>query len=430
MIKGFSKLSQEEKIDILLQEYKLPASFKDTLKSHQHNKLQNLYNQFSENTISNFYLPLGVAPNFVINGEEYAIPMAIEESSVIAAASKAAKFWSDLDGFQTKVISTIKVGQLFFTSDWELDKLLEHLPVLEIGLRNEVSDITQSMEKRGGGIAGMELNQELEVDEQTYSLLVKFETADSMGANFINSCLEKMGNRLCSLLYEKDGSKRSEVNMAILSNYTPECLVQCTLSCPIESLKPYSGDYSPEEFALRFQKAVLMAKHNTSRAVTHNKGIMNGIDAVVIATGNDFRAIEAGAHAYASKSGKYGSLTDIDIGNGLFTYTLLIPLAIGTVGGLTKLHPLAKLSLDLLKQPSAKQLMQIIASAGMANNFSAVAALVTSGIQKGHMKMHLSNILFTFNASDDEKQKASKYFTSHNISHSAVQQFLDLERLK
>ncbi|WP_233145433.1 hydroxymethylglutaryl-CoA reductase, degradative [Labilibacter marinus] len=426
MIKGFSKLSQKEKIDVLLEEFKLPQSFKDTLEHHQHSELQEIYNQFSENTLSNFYMPYGVAPGFVINGKEYAIPMTIEESSVVAAASKAAKFWSNRGGFQTKVISTLKVGQLFFTTDFGYIKLLEELTDIKEHLLSSITEISHSMEQRGGGIHTMKLNQEPLVDKETYCLMVSFETVDSMGANFINSCLEKMGEALCN--YLKSKGAEAEVNMAILSNYTPDCIVECTLSCAIEDLKAYSGDYTPDEFAQRFKKAVLLAQHNSSRAVTHNKGIMNGIDAVVLATGNDFRAIEAGVHAYAAQSGQYSSLTKVKLTENEFKYTLTIPLALGTVGGLTKLHPLAGLSLRLLGNPSATELMQIIAAAGMANNFSAIAALVTSGIQKGHMKMHLSNILSTFNATSEEIGMAIDHFGTHVISHSAVKSYLELLR--
>lgn len=430
MIKGFSKFSQEQKIDAITSKFNLPPSFKEMLKSHHHPTLQDLYNQFAENTISNFYLPYSVAPGFVINNKEYAIPMVIEESSVVAAASKAAKFWSGQGGFSTKVLSITKIGQLFFNTEWSLEELKNFLPGIESSLRNSVKNITRSMEKRGGGITGFKLTHEAKVDGQTYCLMVSFETADSMGANFINTCLEQMGDELVSFLEQKNDSKHVEINMAILSNYTPDCLVQCKVSSPVEALQTYSGAYSPQEFALRFKKAVQLAKYNPSRAVTHNKGIMNGVDAVVLATGNDFRAVEAGVHAYASRLGAYASLTDIVLEDDVFTYTLELPLALGTVGGLTSLHPMAKLSLMLLGQPSAAELMQIAAAAGMANNFSAVAALVTSGIQKGHMKMHLNNILATLNADDIETQKAKKYFSEHDVSHSAVKMFLDAERLK
>jgi hydroxymethylglutaryl-CoA reductase len=430
MISGFSKLSLEEKINAICNEYKLPLTIKDSLLSHHHPNLQETYNQFSENTVSNFYIPYGIAPNFTVNGKEYSVPMAIEESSVVAAASKAAKFWSTNGGFKTQVLSTQKVGQLFFKTDWAYEAMLPMMPEIHQYLKNSVKDLSKSMESRGGGIIDMELNDEYDASEGTYSLLVNFETVDSMGANFINSCLEQMGQALPDYLIEKDSSKNTQIIMAILSNYTPKCLVECSITCDIDKLSPYSGIYSPQEFAQRFKTAVDLATHNTYRAVTHNKGIMNGIDAVALATGNDFRAIEAGVHAYACRNGKYSSLSKINIDKHTFTYSLTLPLAIGTVGGLTQLHPLANISLALLGKPGAHTLMQIMAAAGMANNFSAVAALVTSGIQKGHMKMHLSNILSSLQASEDEKSKATIYFVDKYVNYSSVRQFLDQSRKK
>ncbi len=428
MITGFSKLSVKEKIDTLKKKFKLDNSFEQTLTEHHHPNLQETYNNFAENTVSNFYLPYCIAPNFVINGTEYAVPMVIEESSVVAAASKAAKFWSSLGGFQTKVISTIKKGQIFFSSDWEEYQLLDILPNLIPVLKESVVDITKNMTKRGGGIINMNLSPLETNTENVFLLDVSFETRDSMGANFINSCLETMGKTLTEFLNTQKGTKQTEVIMAILSNYTPDCLVECKVECNISDLEPYSGIYSPSEFAKRFKTASDIANINTERAVTHNKGIMNGVDAVVLATGNDFRAIEAGIHSYAAKDGTYKSLTKAEIINTKFIYILTIPLAIGTIGGLTKLHPLAKKSLELLGSPDAKKLMEIIATAGMANNFSAICALVTSGIQKGHMKMHLNNILESLNANTLEKSKALLYFSNNstnNISYSSVKQYIN-----
>jgi len=171
-------------------------------------------------------------------------------------------------------------------------------------------------------------------------------------------------------------------------------------------------------------RAVTIAKEEPYRAVTHNKGIMNGVDAVVIATGNDFRAVEAGVHAYAARSGQYRSLSNAFIDGDDFCFELSLPLAIGTVGGLTKLHPLVKWSMQLLGNPSAKELMQIICVAGLAQNFGALRSLVTSGIQKGHMKMHLLNILNQLNATNGQKEKATEYFKTTTVSHNAVTTFL------
>ena len=193
----------------------------------------------------------------------------------------------------------------------------------------------------------------------------------------------------------------------------------CRSSCKVEDLNE-DDNIHLEEFASKFVQAVNIAEVEPYSAVTHNKGIMNGIDAVVLATGNDFRAVEAGVHAYASKNGKYSSLTHAKVEDGIFTFWMEIPLALGTVGGLTRLHPLVKLALELLHNPSAKELMQIVAVAGLAQNFAALRSLTTTGIQKGHMKMHLMNILNQFHATDDEKSTIIDYFKTHTVTHSAV----------
>ena len=206
--------------------------------------------------------------------------------------------------------------------------------------------------------------------------------------------------------------------MSILSNYVPECLVRAEVSCKVEDLA--EKDINPHTFAEKFVQAVNIAEIEPYRAVTHNKGIMNGIDAVVLATGNDFRAVEAGVHAYAAKDGKYSSLTHAKIEDGIFTFWMEIPLALGTVGGLTSLHPLVKLALQILDQPNAKQLMQIVAVAGLAQNFAALRSLTTTGIQEGHMKMHLMNILNQFEATPSEKEQVVNYFKTNVVTHSAV----------
>jgi hydroxymethylglutaryl-CoA reductase len=182
---------------------------------------------------------------------------------------------------------------------------------------------------------------------------------------------------------------------------------------------------SQEKFVWKFQKAVEIATVDEYRAATHNKGIFNGIDALALATGNDFRAIEAGAHTYACRSGKYRSLTDLTLDNGIFHYELKVPLALGTVGGLTSLHPMARFSLEMLGNPSARELMMIAATAGLANNFGAVKSLVTKGIQVGHMKMHLFNILNFYAATQDEKLKATEYFKNHKVSFKSVTDFIN-----
>ena len=207
--------------------------------------------------------------------------------------------------------------------------------------------------------------------------------------------------------------------MSILSNYVPECLVRAEVSCRVDELT-LDGHFSGEEFAEKFMQAVRIAEVEPYRAVTHNKGIMNGVDAVVIATGNDFRAVEAGVHAYAAKDGHYASLSHASLDNGIFKFWMDIPLALGTVGGLTGLHPMVKLALEMLGKPSAPQLMEIVAVAGLAQNFAALRSLTTTGIQKGHMKMHLLNILNQIGANTTEKEQLVQHFKTNSVSHRAV----------
>lgn len=414
-ITGFSKFSKEEKIDWLVKAFFNKQSItKETLKKYWNSdrKLQDLHDDFIENTISNFYLPFGVAPNFIINGVDYTIPMVIEESSVVAAASLIGKFWSTRGGFKAKVIGTTKIGQVHFMSENSFDALQQYFNEVKQELISSTDEITQNMRKRGGGILDIELRNKSDELENYYQLHVTFETKDSMGANFINSCLETIANR-----FEKEGI---QIVMSILSNYVPECLVRAEVSCKVEDLITDTVQISAEDYAEKFKNAVAIANVEPHRAVTHNKGIMNGIDAVVLATGNDFRAIESCAHAYAAKDGKYKSLTHCEIENGIFRFWIEVPLALGTVGGLTALHPMSKLSLELLQNPSAEELMKIIAVAGLAQNFAALRALTTTGIQKGHMKMHLMNILNQLEATKDEKVVLVKHFENTPVTHNAV----------
>jgi hydroxymethylglutaryl-CoA reductase len=425
-IAGFSKLSKSKKIDWIVETYFSNAEeAKFILKQYwnSNEKLQQLHDEFIENTITNYYLPLGVAPNFLINNKVYTIPMAIEESSVVAAASKAAKFWMGRGGFKTTVISTTKIGQVHFMYHGNSETLKNYFNYIKPQLIANAKPITKNMEKRGGGILDIELRDKTKDINGYYQLHASFETVNAMGANFINSCLEQFAKTFKTEALTFDAFTAEEKNiqiiMSILSNYVPECLVRAEVSCKVEDLSDDAAIPS-EEFANKFVQAVKIAEIEPYRAVTHNKGIMNGIDAVVLATGNDFRAIEACAHAYASKNGSYSSLSHAKIENNIFTFWMEIPLALGTVGGLTGLHPLVKLSLELLHHPSAKELMEIVAVAGLAQNFAALRSLTTTGIQQGHMKMHLMNILNQFEATATEKETLVNYFKNNTVSHSAV----------
>ena len=435
-VAGFSKLSKEEKINWIAKEYfSNPQEAITLLKNYWNTdeKIQKLHDEFIENTISNFYIPLGVAPNFLINGKYNTIPMAIEESSVVAAASKSAKFWSTRGGFKATVIDTEKIGQVHFIFNGDKSKLELFFTQIKAHFFTNTESITKNMQRRGGGILDIVLKDKTNLLPNYFQLHATFDTKDSMGANFINSCLEQFAKTLkeeaqtYDLFSEEE--KDIEVVMSILSNYVPNCIVRAEVSCPVDELVEKHIP-NPKAFAERFVRAVQIAEVEPFRAVTHNKGIMNGIDAVVLATGNDFRAVEAGIHAYASRNGKYSSLSHAKIENDIFSFWLEVPLALGTVGGLTSLHPLVKLSLEMLENPSAEDLMQFVAVAGLAQNFAALRSLTTTGIQDGHMKMHLNNILNQFDATEDERHLIRKHFKHQVVSHSAVVDFIEnLRRL-
>lgn len=436
IISGFSKLSREEKMEKMGELTGSAEKIKSQLDSFrlQNKEQQNLLDEISENTLSNFYLPFGVAPNFLINDYLYHIPMVIEESSVIAAASRSAKFWASHGGFNARVVSVLKSGQVHFIWKGEASKLDDLLPELKFELYRATKELTVNMRQRGGGIQGIQLVNLSDEMENYYQLHVTFDTADSMGANFINSCLEKMAQQMKRFFKHYEGlsdvERECEVIMSILSNYTPDCIVECSVECSLDELNEIHPGITGKEFANKFQKASKIAELDVYRAATHNKGIFNGIDAVALATGNDFRAIEANGHVYASKSGKYKSLTQASISHNRFRYQLTMPLSLGTVGGLTSLHPLAKFGLELLGKPSAKELMMITAAAGLANNFGALRSLVTTGIQQGHMKMHLSNLLNSLKADYEEKKQALEYFAHKTVSHSEVEAFIKSLRTK
>ena len=430
-ISGFSKFSKEEKIKWIANQYfSTPTEAVALLKNYWNSdeKIQKLHDEFIENTITNFYIPLGVAPNFLINGKYSTVPMAIEESSVVAAAAKAAKFWSTRGGFKATVINTEKIGQVHFIYKGDVSKLNLFFAQIKNKFFTETEAITVNMQKRGGGILDIVLNDKTDLLPNYFQLHVTFETKDSMGANFINSCLEQFSKTLKEEAHNydlfTDSEKEIEVIMSILSNYVPNCIVRAEVSCAIEDLEEKHIP-NPQEFANKFIQAIKIAEVEPFRAVTHNKGIMNGVDAVVLATGNDFRAVEAGIHAYAARNGKYSSLSHAKIENGIFTFWLEIPLALGTVGGLTSLHPLVKLSLEMLEKPSAGELMQFVAVAGLAQNFAALRSLTTTGIQEGHMKMHLNNIINQFEATDEERHLIQKHFKKHTVTHSAVVTFIE-----
>ncbi|MFO8233913.1 MAG: hypothetical protein R6U04_00720 [Bacteroidales bacterium] len=376
--KDFSKLSREEKISMLSIISADQDAFKNELQSYRFSKenLQNKFERISENTISNFHLPYSIAPNFLIDGNVYHVPMVTEEKLVVEAASKAADFWYHHGGFKTEEIATAKRGYIHVIWKGTTEELESFFSQFEDNLKEKIADITNKLDAHSIGLNESWLSDMKSEMENYYMLGFSLETGNSMEANLINSLLEHLAKEFKAFVEKHDPGKL-EIILAVLSNYTPGSYVKMKVESPVKELAEFDGSIEGREFAEKFKNAVEIGKHSVSRAVTNNKGIMNGIDAVLMATGNDFRAAEAGAHAYSVTKGRHVSLTDCQISNGTFTFGIKIPLALGTTGEITNLHPLVSKSLDILGQPDVKELMKVAAAAGLASNFSAIASLIT-----------------------------------------------------
>ena len=429
IIQGFSKYTKPERINALIKKYGFNPELVQQLSSFEASdkSSQKLVDDLSENPISSFHLPFSIAPNFVVNGKNLFFPLVSEESSVVAALANSAGFWARRGGFCAEVLGTEKRGQVHFIWNGNPEKLNSLFAEIKQKLVVECAFLTAKMEKRGGGIVAVELKSMSHILSNYFQLDVAFETCDAMGANFINSCLEQMGKSLCGYFQESDRvenhERDCEIITTILSNYTPNSRVRAWVECPVSELLDGKSLQECELFARKFEQAIRISQLDVSRAVTHNKGIFNGIDALAVATGNDFRAIEACGHAYAARNGSYSGLTDVQVQDGVFRFGIDLALAVGVVGGVTTVHPLAKLAMKILDNPSASELMMYLAVAGLASNFSAVKALVSVGIQQGHMKMHLSNILNQLNVPEEKRSEIQAYFQDKPVSFSAVEEF-------
>ena len=426
-IDGYSKLSKDQKINWLVDNFfDGDQEVVKDLKGfwHRDEDVQKSFDEFTENTITNLYIPLGIAPNFMINGEVYALPMAIEESSVVAAMSKTGKYWMERGGFHAEIIDTKKIGQVHFLFGGNVEKFKSNFDIIKKSLLENCAYLSENMVARGGGVLDIELIDFTDKEPDYFQLKVSFETCDSMGANYINTVLEELAQLIQQEVTVEEYGAKPYIIMSIVSNYTPDCMVRAWVECPVEDLGTVNG-IPAAEFANKVKRAVRIAEIDPHRATTHNKGIYNGVDAVIIATGNDFRAVEACGHTYAARNGSYESLTHCTIENGVFKFWIDLPLAVGVVGGLTQLHPLVKRCHQLLGNPSAQDLMKIVAVSGLAQNFAALKAMTTVGIQKGHMKMHLLNILNHLEASDSEKEYALTYFKENIVSFTNVRVMLD-----
>lgn len=394
-IPGFYKKTVEERRDLLTHALDLKDDGKMALPDEP--LPLETADKMVENVIGAFPLPLGIGLNFLINGKDYAVPMAIEEASVIASASNIAKIVREAGGFHTEATERIMIGQIQVVGCPDFDKAQAAILDEKDALIQMCNDLEPNLVKRGGGAEDLEVRMLNEAAESSYSKMlvvhIYVNTCDAMGANLINTMVEHLAPRVEMLT-------KGKVYLRILSNYADRCLAKATCSIPPQLLE--TGDFTGEEVRDGVIHAYEFAASDPYRAVTHNKGIMNGIDPVVIATGNDWRAVEAGAHAYAARSGQYSSMSKWFVDEkGNLAGELELPMSIGTVGGATKVHPMAQFALELLDIHSAKELAQVIVAVGLAQNLGALKALATEGIQKGHMALHARSVAIAGGATGD-----------------------------
>lgn len=386
------EMTNEERIKLLVQTGYLTTKQAELLQNRQTISLD-LANSLSENQIGSFSLPYGFATDFVVDGQDYLVPMVIEEPSVIAAASNAAKRIKNSGGFKTFPSSRVVYGQI----------VLENLATTDIEtLEKKDSEIFEfaqqahpSLIKRGGGIVSLKFNRY----DDFFEIELGIDTVDAMGANMVNSILEKTAHKISSLV-------SGDILCSILSNSGQGQVITAEAAIDFEQLKTKS--MSGSEVATRIVKLANFAKQSVKRAVTHNKGIMNGIDAVYLATGNDFRAQEAAAHSFAFESGQYQPFSEWQIKDGQLLGTLKMPIELGSVGGAISALPMAQLSLAIMKITNSKQLQSVVAAVGLANNLSALRALVTTGIQAGHMGLQSKSLAVSAGASGSEIDEVSK----------------------
>ncbi|CZQ93944.1 hydroxymethylglutaryl-coa reductase class i/ii [Trichococcus palustris] len=378
-----------------------------------------------ENQLSTYELPYGVALNFLIDGKDYAVPMAIEEPSVIAAASSAAKTIAQAGGFATVVQKRLMIGQVALKKVPDSALAEQTIRAHEADILKRANEAHPSIVKRGGGARKVSVRiipaDAIGGTPEFVVVHLHVETLEAMGANIINTMMEGVSPYLQDLT-------GGEALMGILSNYPTDCLATATCRIPANALA--KGELSGEEVRDRLIEAYQFAYVDPYRAVTHNKGIMNGIDAVVLASGNDWRAISAGAHAYASRSGQYRSLSSWKKAeNGDLIGSLTLPLPVGAVGGSISFHPAAKMTRAILGDPSAAELEAVIVSVGLAQNFSAIKALVTEGIQKGHMGLQSRSLAISAGATGEQIEWVSEQLKKEKNMNLATAKAL-LEQLK
>lgn len=400
-IPGFYSLSVEERRKIIAERCNLSL---EDLKCITQGVEQEIFEIMSENVIGTAMLPFAIATNFTVNNKDYLVPMTVEESSVVAAASHAAKIARVKGGFQSEYTGSISVGQLQILNVPDMENAKEEIMENKEKLLEIANATNEILVKLGGGAKDIEVRK-IEGEIETYLVLhLIVDTKDAMGANAINTMLE-------TIAPEVEKITKGTVLLRIISNYATKRKVKVKAIFDKEAL-------GGQKVVDKIIKAYDLANNDVYRAVTHNKGIMNGITSVMLATGNDTRAIEAAAHAYAARDGKYRSLTYFEKNeDGDLIGELEVPLAVGIIGGAISVNPIYKLALKIMNVKTAKEFAEVVGAVGLAQNVAALRALVTEGIQKGHMRLHAQNIAATAGAKGEEIRKvAEELIKSNNIT--------------
>ncbi|MCJ8276000.1 MAG: hydroxymethylglutaryl-CoA reductase, degradative [Bdellovibrionales bacterium] len=390
--KGFSKLSRDERFQRLLEMGVLTKADIDYLRSGGVHDLS-LADNFIENSIGYFQLPMGVATNFNIDGKDRVIPMAVEETSIIAAASKTARWVRQKGAITTEVEGDNIIGQIQIAKVKDFSKLQKLLQEKrEEWIKELNEEVASTMVMRGGGVTDILLRLVNRDDGFQMAVFhVLFNPCDAMGANMINQVCEYLKMPIEDLSGET-------VTMCILSN-----LVDTKVTVARVTMADVE-----EEVGKKIEEASIFAENDPYRAATNNKGVLNGIDPILIATGNDWRAVESGIHAYASRDGQYRSITKWRYKDGILNGEFRAPLIVGTVGGVTSLHPTARLGLNMLKTKGASDLSRVCAAVGLVQNLGALKALTTVGIIEGHMKLHIKNLTLSAGANESESKPLQK----------------------
>ena len=390
---GFSKKTYHERLELLRAQALLSPEKQRSLEQDEQVSLA-VADQLSENVVGTFSLPYSIIPELLVNGQDYTVPYVIEEPSVVAAASYASKIIKRAGGFTAQVHQRQMIGQVALYQVADPEQAQAKIASKKAELLELANQAYPSIVKRGGGARDLRVEQ---IKGETDFLVVYLyiDTQEAMGANMLNTMLESLKPVLEEL-------SQGQSLMGILSNYATDSLV--TASCRIAFRYLSSQKDQGREIAEKITLASQFAQADPYRAATHNKGIFNGIDAILIATGNDWRAIEAGAHAFASRDGRYQGLSQwtLDMEREELVGEMTLPMPVATKGGSIGLNPRVALSHELLGNPSAKELAQIIVSIGLAQNFAALKALVSTGIQQGHMKLQAKSLALLAGASETE----------------------------